>query len=129
MRSPGENPVTARREIDREIRGAEEEARAIQNNNPGAPDGLAPGAMMRWGAAGHTVMDRTSPTHTDAAGNPMEGSGIPMTPAEARQMRQHVEGERTITPAQMTEAVARYQESFRRAFGDEAANAAMGVCR
>jgi hypothetical protein len=65
------------------------------------------------------------PTHTDANGVPIEGSGIPATVGEALDMRQHLASEETITPAQMDTAVGASRDSFRRrTFGDSAADAA-----
>jgi hypothetical protein len=127
MRSPGENAATARRAVDQRIQGVEAEARGLQGGAPADVTGIRPGALDAWGQGNHTVMDRTSPSHTDGSGDPMEGSGIPVTPGEAWDMQRHLAREENITPGQMDAAVKASRESFRSTFGDKAADNATGA--
>lgn len=94
---------------------------------PATETDIRPDALATWGQGNHTVMDRTSPAHTDANGDPAEGSGIPVTPGEVREMQRHLAREQNITQEQMDAAVRASQESFRRTFGNLAADAASGA--
>lgn len=120
MRSPGEDAAAARRAVDARIRDSEAAARRRQGNAPAGVADISPAALSKFGEGMHTVMDRTSPAHTDANGDPRVGSGIPTTPSEARAMRQHVDEEANITPDQMDAAVNACRESFGRTFGGAA---------
>jgi RHS repeat-associated protein len=76
MKSPGEDPVSARRAIDQNIKNHEEAAQKAQGGTPESASQIKPKAIKEYGEALHPVTDRTSPAHTDAEGNPRDWSGI-----------------------------------------------------
>jgi len=124
MRSPGEDPSAARQAIDARIAGIEASARRAQGALPKGAAGVDLRALSQWGGANHTVMDRTSPTHTSADGSPMAGSGIPTSRREYNDLRRHMAGETTISPEEMNVAVEASRASFRKTFGEDASAAA-----
>ena len=118
MRSPGEDAVTARGNIDRGIRGHERAAKRLQGKTPEHVSQIKRRAMEEFGQALHPVTDRTSPAHTDAAGNPREWAGISLDTLQ--DLKEHKAEEAVITPEQMNTAVGAARESFRRTFGPKA---------
>ena len=117
MKTLGEDPVTASRVIDQNIKNHEEAAKKTQGGIPESVSQIKPEAMKEFGEALHPVTDRTSPAHTDAEGNPRDWRGIPTTPSEYSAARQHEREEATISPEQMKTAVGAARESFGRTFG------------
>jgi hypothetical protein len=117
MRSSDEDPADARNAIDTRISNMSAYARMLQGTNPGSFAGINPEALRIFGEGGHTVMDRTSPAHTGANGDPLVGEGIPMTPGEIRRMREHLAQENTISPAQRAAAAQALRDYFQSTFG------------
>jgi len=120
MKSPGEDPATARRAINENIKNHEEAAKKAQGGTPEHASQIKPKAMKEFGEALHPVTDQTSPAHTDANGNPRDWSGIPSTPSEWKAFKRHEAEEATITPGQRDNAVGAARESFGRTFGQKA---------
>jgi hypothetical protein len=122
MRSPGENPAAANRAIDQNIQNHEQAAQRAQGGAPEHANQINNGALDEFGQALHTTTDRTSPTHTDANGNPEVWPGVPPNPlnGEADQEIQHIQGEETATPEQFEAAVVAAQQAFKATFGDAA---------
>jgi len=125
MRSPGQNPEEAKKATNAFIQDNERAAQQFQSafQKSGQP-GLSYSALLEFGNALHPVTDRTSPTHTDANGNPMVWPGVPVpgtstfTP-DMDYARKHAEGESNITDEQMNATVQAAREEFRRTFGDD----------
>ena len=120
MKSPGEDPASARQAINQNIKNHEETAQKEQGTAPEHASEIKKAALDEFGQALHTVADRTSPAHTDENGNPRDWSGIPTTPEEVDQVKQHEAEEATATPEQFEEAVVAAQQAFQTTFGDAA---------
>ena len=120
MKSPGEDPVSARRAIDENIKNHEEAATKKQGGTPDSVSKIKKNALKEFGEALHPVSDRTSPAHTDAQNNPRDWSGIPTSESEYQAAKQHEREESTISPAQMDTAAGAARESFKRTFGEKA---------
>ncbi len=120
MRSPGEDPAAARRAIDANIQNQQRAAQQAQGGTPANTSEIRPAALNEFGQVLHTVMDRTSPAHTDQNGNPREWSGIPVTPGQIAAAGQHAAEEANITPEQMNTAANAAREAFRQTFGEAA---------
>jgi len=126
MSSPGQSPEEAKKAINKEIQDNERAAQQFQSafQKTGQP-GLSATAILEFGNALHTVTDRTSPTHTDANGNPMVWPGIPIPGTSTFKQdldyaEKHAEGEKNISDEQMNNAVTAAREEFRRTFGEDA---------
>ncbi len=117
MRASGQSPEQAKAAIATRIANGEAEAGAYVKANGGK---IEPG-LREWASTNHTVMDGTSPVHVDEQGNPLKVDWL--------KIGEHVAGEKSISPGQMQKSVDASRASFERAFGKEALNDAMGVCR
>jgi RHS repeat-associated protein len=120
MKSPGENPATARQAIDQNIANHEQAARQAQGGTPEHANQITPGALNEFGLALHPVTDRASPAHTDQNGNPRDWAGLPVTPGEVEAVQQHEAEEANITPEQMNTATQAARDAFKQVFGDAA---------
>jgi hypothetical protein len=120
MKSPGENPATARQAIDQNIANHEQAARQAQGSTPEHANQITPGALNEFGLALHPVTDRTPPAHTDQNGNPRDWAGLPVTPGEVEAVQQHEAEEANITPEQMNTATQAARDAFKEVFDDAA---------
>lgn len=120
MKSPGEDPVAAKRAIDQNIQGHEQAAQKSQGGTPEHASDIKTSALDEFGQALHTVEDRTSPAHTDQNGNPRDWSGLPVTPSEVEAVQQHESEEANITPEQMNNSVQAARDAFQQTFGTQA---------
>ena len=125
MKIPGEDDAAANLAIDRVTQAREEAATRIQKGIVvGNLTDINSKALYELGLGLHTVMDRTSPTHTGPDGKPLPNYGIPTNRAEVKALQRHLSGEQQITPAQMDAVVKALRESFEKAFGASAASQA-----
>jgi len=118
MRAPGENIEQAKADTQNFISEKESEAtNAMTAGKTTTASGLSKDALTAVGDAIHTESDKTSPAHTDAAGNPREWI--------IRNFQQHNKEEATITPGQMDSAVKAERQVFQKAFGTDITNQAI----
>ncbi|MGH9533337.1 MAG: hypothetical protein ACRD2E_00600 [Terriglobales bacterium] len=111
MRAPGESISKAKSDTESFINSAESSARADQ----AAGDNQK--AMTDFGRAVHAISDETSPMHRDGQGNPIEWHNPIEHPILAKE---HSDGERHITPAQLAAAVSAVQTAYGKTFGADA---------
>jgi RHS repeat-associated protein len=120
MKSPGENPASARSAAEKVIADQTQAAQSAQGSSPQSVGDLRFLALADAGNAIHTATDGTSPAHVDANGNPRDWGGIPTSNSERAAASAHLAEEDQPTEAQMQSAVAAAQSVFSNAFGPEA---------
>jgi RHS repeat-associated protein len=122
MKSPGEDPATAKRAIDQNISNHEQAAQQSQGGTPEHASQINTAALDEFAQAAHTATDRTSPAHTDSAGNPRDWNGIPnpLNDNEVADVEAHTAEEAIATPEQFEAAVVAAQQAFKATFGDAA---------
>jgi hypothetical protein len=120
MRAPNENPATAKQRTQDFIHTEEHLAQVDQKTMPTSSSEINDKSLYMFGNAAHTVADGTSPEHVDAQGNP-----LPWNPLSPSGVEAHIEGEATITPEQMGNAVTAVQKAFQDTYGQGAAQQAV----
>ena len=119
MKSPTENPSIAKQDTRDFIKTEEHLAQVDQKTTPTSTSDINDKSLYMFGNAAHTVTDGTSSEHVDAQGNP-----LPWNPWDLPAVLAHRNGESTITPEQMDDAVAAVQQAFQDTYGQAAAQQA-----
>jgi RHS repeat-associated protein len=120
MKSPGEDPATAKRAIDQNIQNHEQAAQKAQGGTPEHAADIKPAALNEFGQVAHTVSDRDSPAHTDAQGNPRDWNGLPTSKQEWNDVQQHRLEEAIISPEEMERSIQDLRDAFEATFGSAA---------
>jgi RHS repeat-associated protein len=120
MRAPSQSVENAKAATKDWITSTEYVAKEVQGTTPTGVSQIKDLSLSYFGDAAHTVADGTSPAHVDAQGNP-----LPWNPLSPSGVEAHVEGEATITPEQMGNAVTAVQKAFQDTYGQAAAQQAV----